>query len=39
MAAILRSGRTLKPEIVPEVESYIEIGHAIAYILSFCSTV
>ena len=25
MAAILRSGRTFKPEVVPEVESYIEL--------------
>ena len=24
MAAILRSGRTFKPEVVPEVESYIK---------------
>ena len=38
MAAILRSGRTFKPKIVPEVVS-IEIGHAIAFILSFSSTV
>ena len=39
MAAILMSGRTFKPEVVPDIESYIEIGHAIAYVLSFCSTV
>ena len=39
MAAILRSGRIFKPKVVPEVESYSKIGHAIAYILSFCSTV
>ena len=39
MAAILRSGRTFITEVVPEVESYIEIGHAIAYILSFCLTI
>ena len=32
MATILRSGRTFKPEDVPEVESYIKIGHAIPYI-------
>ena len=37
MAAILRSGRTFKPEDVPEVESYTKIGHAIPYILRFCS--
>ena len=35
MAAILRPGRTFKPEVVPEVESYIEIGHAIVYVLTF----
>ena len=28
MAAILMSGRTFKPEVVPEVESYTKIGHA-----------
>ena len=38
MAAILRSGQTFKPEVVPEVESYTKIGHAIPYILRFCST-
>ena len=32
MATILRSGRTFKPEVVPEVKSYITIGHAIPYI-------
>ena len=37
MAAILRSMRTFKPEVVQEVKSYPEVGHAIAYILSFCS--
>ena len=37
-AAILRPGRTFKPEVVPEVESYIKIGHAIVYVLTFCST-
>ena len=35
MAAILRSERTFKPEVTPEVKSYFEIGHAIPYILSF----
>ena len=30
MAAILRSGRTFTPEVVPEVESYTEIGHALS---------
>ena len=39
MATILMSGRTFKPEVVPDIQSYIEIGHAIAYVLSFCSTV
>ena len=39
MAAILWSGPTFKPKIVPEVESFTKIGHAIAYILSFCSMV
>ena len=39
MAAILMSGRTFKPERVPDIESYIAIRHAIAYVLSFCSTV
>ena len=29
MAAILRPGRTFKPEVVPEFESYTKIGHAI----------
>ena len=38
MAAILRSGRTFKPEVVPEIESHTKIGHAIPYILRFCST-
>ena len=32
MATILKSGRTLKPEVVPEVESYTKIGHAIPYL-------
>ena len=35
MAAILRSGRTFKPEVLPEVESYTKIDNAIPYILSF----
>ena len=35
MAAILKSRRTVKLEVVPVVESYIEIGAAIPYILSF----
>ena len=30
--------RTFKPEVVPEVESYTKICHAIPYILKFCST-
>ena len=38
MAAILRFSRTFKPEVAPEVELYNKIGHAIAYILSFSST-
>ena len=38
MVAILMSGRTFKQEVVPEVESYTKIGHAIPYILRFCST-
>ena len=29
---------TFKPEVVPEVEFNIKIGHAIAYILSFFLT-
>ena len=37
MAAILRSRRTFKPEVVPEIESYIDIGHGIPYILRFWS--
>ena len=37
MAAILRSGRSFKPEVEPEVESYTKIGHAIFYMLSFWS--
>ena len=38
MAAILRSGRAFKPEVVLKVESYTKIGHAIAYMLSFWLT-
>ena len=38
MVAILRSGRSFIPEVVPEVESYLDIGHAIPYILSFWAT-
>ena len=37
MAAILGFGRVFKPEVVPNVESYIEVGHVIPYILSFWS--
>ena len=37
MAAFFRSMRAFKPEVVQEVESYIEIGHIIPYILSFWS--
>ena len=39
MAAILRFERVFKPEFVREVESNSKIGHAIPYILRFCSTV
>ena len=38
MAAILRFGRSFKPELVLEVEYNTNIGHAIPYILIFCST-
>ena len=38
MAAILRSRRSFKPEDLPEVESYMKIGHAYLYLMSFCST-
>ena len=38
MAAIWGFGRVFKPEVVMEVESNIKIGHAIPYMLSFCST-
>ena len=39
MAAMLMSGRTFKQEVVADIDSYIAIGHAIAYVLSFCSMV
>ena len=38
MAAILRFGRVFKPKVVPEVESYTQVGNVIPYILSFWST-
>ena len=38
IAAIFGFGRVFKPEVVTEVESNIKIGHAIPYILRFCST-
>ena len=38
IAAILEFGRVFKPEDVPEVQSNSKIGHAISYILRFCST-
>ena len=38
MAAIWGFGRVFKPEFVTEVESNMKIGHAIPYMLSFCST-
>ena len=38
MAAIWGFGRVFKPEVVMEVESHSKIGHAIPYMLSFCST-
>ena len=38
MAGIWGFGRIFKPEVVAEVESNIKIGHAIPYMLSFCST-
>ena len=37
MAAILNFGRVFKPEVVPKVKSYIEVGNVIPYILSFWS--
>ena len=39
MAAILGFGRVFETNIVREVESNSKIGHAIPYILRFCSTV
>ena len=39
MAAILGFGRVFKTEVVREAESNSKIGHAIPYILRFCSTV
>ena len=38
IAAILGFGRVFKPEVVTKVESNRKIGHAIPYMLSFCST-
>ena len=38
MAAIWMFRCVFKPEVVTEVESNIKIGHAIPYMLSFCST-
>ena len=38
IAPNLGFGRVFKPEVVTEVESNIKIGHAIPYMLSFCST-
>ena len=38
MAAILRSGRSFNPEVVPKFGSCTKIGHAHPYILSFWST-
>ena len=38
MATILSPGRTFKPVVEPEGESYSKIGHTIPYILRFCST-
>ena len=37
MAAILRFGGCFKLELVLEVEYKTNIGHAIPYILSFCT--
>ena len=34
----LRSGRSFKPEVVPKLGSYIKIGHAHPYLVSFCLT-
>ena len=38
ITAILGFGRVFKPDVVPEIESNSLIGHAIPYILRFCST-
>ena len=38
MVAIWGFGRVFKPEVLMEVEANIKIGHAISYMLSFCST-
>ena len=38
ITAILGLGRVFKPEVVPIAESNSKIGHAIPYILRFCST-
>ena len=38
MATILGFERVFKPEVVPEFESNSKIGHAVPYILRFCST-
>ena len=38
IATILGFGSVFKPEDVTEFESNIKIGHAIPYILRFCST-
>ena len=35
IAAILRFGRSFKPEVVPEIESYTKIAPLISYIMSF----
>ena len=38
IAATLGFESVFKPEVVTDVESNIKIGHAIPYILRFCST-
>ena len=38
IVAIVGFGRVFKPVVVTEVESNIKIGHAIPYIVRFCST-
>ena len=35
MAAILRFGRVFKPKVVPEVESYTQVGNVMPYIWVF----